>query len=185
MQLDIGSRVKTSDGQTAGKVKRIIFDPERKTVREFVMQTGGLLPSERIVDRQLIEEIEDDTVTIRTPASEIEDLPAFVHAVHMPIFYSDLAQASELGVIRRPGSVPRDAVVLTRGSQVYDRDGEHVGRIDEVKFDADGRVTAFVVETGIIFDRDIVIPIEAVESVTGDRIKLNTLAAKLEPARAA
>jgi uncharacterized protein YrrD len=186
MQLDIGSRVKTRDGRTAGKVKRIIFDPDRMTVRQFVMQTSGLLPAERIVDRTLIEKVaDDDTVTIRANADEIDDLPPFVPGVNTPIFYGDMHHAHELGVIRRPGSVPRDAVVLTRGSQVYDSTGEHLGHLDEVIFDADGRARAFIIESGIIFERDIVIPVEAIKSVTHGRISLNTRAEELAQAQVA
>ena len=45
MQLDIGSRVRTRDGANAGKIKRIIFDSDNMTVRQFVVQAGVLLPA--------------------------------------------------------------------------------------------------------------------------------------------
>jgi uncharacterized protein YrrD len=186
MQLDIGSQVRTRDGHSVGRVKRIIFDADRMSVRQFVMRAGILIPSERIVDLERIDGIDDDhTVTIQALADAVDDLPAYVPAVSTPIYYNDMHSAHELGVIRRPGSIPADAVVLSHGTRVYDAAGEHIGYLDEIACGEGGRATAFVVDSGILFDREMVIPLSAVESVTHARIKLNVTVGEIERVQAA
>src|SRR6185503_18518846 len=55
MRIHLGANVKTKDGHRAGKITKVIWDPDRNEVREFVVSTGGLLGHDVIVSREVLE----------------------------------------------------------------------------------------------------------------------------------
>jgi sporulation protein YlmC with PRC-barrel domain len=56
--------------------------------------------------------------------------------------------------------------VIGKGSAVVDRDGEQVGDVDRLVFDADGhRLTSFVVRKGFIFTEDRELPASTINRV--------------------
>jgi uncharacterized protein YrrD len=174
MQLDLGSHVKTKDGQDIGKVDRIVFEPESMTVREFVVHEGVLFTHDRIVGRALVDHIDGaNTVHLRLNAEEAQDLPAFFAEQHEAIYTGDLYHAQRPMVLITPGSVPRDAVVLSHRSQVYDRTGKHIGHLDEIVYRPDGVATAFIVDSGILFTHDLRVPVLGIKSVRHGRIDLS------------
>jgi uncharacterized protein YrrD len=183
MQLDLGSRVRTSDGHNAGKIKRIIFDTEKMTVREFVIREGTLFRSDRIVDLNLIEAVDDEhVVTLKVAAADIDDLPVYIRELHTPVFTGDMHHARQIGDLVQLGSVPKDAVVLSHGSQVYDLNGEHIGHLDEIVYGVDGAASAFIVDSGFLFDREVTVPVSVIDSITHGRIELKIRVEELEQA---
>ncbi|MEZ4521546.1 MAG: PRC-barrel domain-containing protein [Thermomicrobiales bacterium] len=184
MQLDLGSHVKTSDGEDIGTVSRIIFDTDKLMVREFVVHEGVLLTHDRIVHRELVDRIDDDHVVyLKMTASDADDLPAFVAEQHMPIYISDLHYVDTPKIVTTPGSVPRDAVVLSHGSEVYDSADKHIGHLDEIVYDDEGVSSAFIVDSGFFFTHDVVVPVEAIKSIAHGRIDLKITADEAEAAR--
>lgn len=174
MQLDLGSRVKTRDGEDVGKVDRIIFEPESMTVREFVVHEGILFTHDRIVGRALVDHIDgDNTVHLRLTAEEAQDLPAFIAEQHEAVFAGDLHHVQKPMVLITPGSVPRDAVVLSHRSEVYDRTGKHIGNLDQIVYRPDGVATAIIVDAGFVFTHDLRVPVLGIRSVTHGRIELS------------
>jgi uncharacterized protein YrrD len=174
MQLDLGSHVKTRDGTDVGWVNRIIFEPESMTVREFVVHEGVVFTHDRIVGRGLVDHIDSDNVVhLRLSAEEAAELPAFIAEQHQAVFAGDLHHAQRPMVLITPGSVPRDAVVLSHRSEVYDRAGKHIGNLDEIVYRPDGVATAFIVDAGFLFTHDLRVPVLAIKSITHDRIELS------------
>lgn len=183
MNLDLGSTVVSSDGQDVGRVDRIFFDTDRMTVRQFVVHKGLLLTEDRIVARRDVDYIEPDhTVHLKLTANEVHQLQPFVQTEHFPVFAGDYHHAEQPIIFTRQGSAPVDAVVLTHRSEVYDVDGKHIGHIDEINYDANGRATSFVVDAGFLFVHDVEVPVSAVKSITHDRIELSISAEKAEQA---
>ena len=184
MNLDIGSNVLSSDGHRVGKVDRIIFESDSMSVREFVVHKGMLfLSRDRFVDRELVDHIGDEhTVHLSVTAEEAKDLPEFFFEQHTPIIAGDSHHAEQVHIQTIPGSVPRDAVVLSHRSEVYDSEDKHIGHLDEVVYEQDGVATAFIVDAGRIFTHDVRVPVSAIHSITHDRIRLNITAEEAEEA---
>lgn len=181
MQLDLGSHVKTSDGEDVGTVSRIIFQVQNMKVREFVVREGVLLTHDRIVHLDKVDHIDGDHVVhLRTSADEVDDLPGFVPEEHMPVYIGDLLHVDTPTIITTKGSVPRDAVVLSHGSEVYDKHGKHIGNLDEIIYSGDGISSAFIVDSGFIFTNDVIVPVSAIKSITHDRIELKISADEAE-----
>lgn len=183
MNLDLGSHVKSSDGKDVGRVDRIFFDADRLTVRQFVVHKGMLLSEDRIVDRGHIDHIDSDhTVQLKLTADEVHNLQPYVVTEHRPVFVGDYYHAEQPVFFTREGSKPTDAVVLSHRSDVYDVDGKHIGHIDEIHYDGDGKASSIVVDAGFLFIHDVTVPISAVKSITHDRIELSISADEAEKA---
>ena len=183
MNLDIGSNVLTSDGKSVGKVDRIIYQSDTKVMREFVVHKGPFFATDRIVHRELVDEIDDDhVVRLRITADEADELPPFVKEQHFAIYGGSSLYIEQPTIMTKLGSAPRDAVVLSHRSKVYDSVGKQIGHLDEVVYEADGVATAFVVDAGFIFTHDVRVPLEAVRRVSHDRIELNLTSDEAEMA---
>ncbi|HET9016683.1 MAG TPA: PRC-barrel domain-containing protein [Thermomicrobiaceae bacterium] len=77
-------------------------------------------------------------------------------------------------------NLPPDSVMLDRGTNVVDRDGDKIGTVDEVIYDEDGGIAGFVVKAGMIFHHDVRIPARLVESMTPASVRLKVSAAEAE-----
>lgn len=79
MDIHLEKPVLGNDGEQIGTVDRLIIDRETHKVREFMVKEGTILTTDRIVDVDLVQNIDDDgTVHLSMPASEADSLPPFV-----------------------------------------------------------------------------------------------------------
>lgn len=183
MNLDIGSDVRTSDGESVGKVDRIIFEVESMEMREFIIHKGPFFTTDRIVQRELIDHIDEEHVVhLRITADEAKQLPPFIGEQHQSVFASGGLYVEEPTILTTPGSVPRDAVVLGHGSDVYDGDGKHIGHLDEVVYQDDGVATDFIIDAGRIFTHNVRVPVSSIRSIRHDRIELTMTVNEAEQA---
>lgn len=71
--------------------------------------------------------------------------------------------------------------VIKEGSDVRSRDGEKVGEVHQIVFDAStGRPTALVIRKGFLFTTDVEIPVGLISSVDDDRVYLDARHDELE-----
>ena len=71
--------------------------------------------------------------------------------------------------------------VIKEGSDVRSRDGEKVGEVHQIVFDAtSGRPTTLVVRKGFLFTEDVEIPAGLISSVDDDRVYLDARYDELE-----
>lgn len=77
-----------------------------------------------------------------------------------------------------------DSVVLDRGTNVVDRDGEKIGTVDDVIYDENGAIAGFVVKAGFLFHHDVRIPAEWVDSMDPASVRLKVSADEAEGAGA-
>lgn len=81
MQIELGKPVISKDGERVGRVDRIALDYETHEVKQIIVHQGVLLTRDRIVDRELIEQVDEDgTVRLLLTAEEVERLPECVEA---------------------------------------------------------------------------------------------------------
>jgi uncharacterized protein YrrD len=83
-------------------------------------------------------------------------------------------------VVENRSNLPEQDVVISEGTDVIGSDGEKVGTVDEVVFDADGRINGFIVRSGFIFTRDVRVPIDWVAETGHEHIRLNVASDRAE-----
>jgi uncharacterized protein YrrD len=74
--------------------------------------------------------------------------------------------------IQPRSNVPDEDIMISEGTDVVGSDGEKVGTVDQVVFDADGKINGFIVKAGLIFSRDVRVPIDWVDQTGDDHIRL-------------
>lgn len=215
MRIDLNARVRTRDGEDAGKIRYAVFDPNVDDVSHFVVSTGGLfgrdvvVPAEAVVPPEVAEETshEEPTVVLNLSRSELEAMPAFEPPRYSeppagwasPGDYgypatsylwpsSEAAAPNELGPELEPtsGQGPEEATIA-RGTAVFDRAGDHVGVVEELRFDTvKSDLTGIVIRLGgtlqALFGggETVEVPKEMIASVIGDGVHLSTGKEELE-----
>lgn len=77
------------------------------------------------------------------------------------------------GTLETRDNLPDDSITIDTGTDVIGSDGDKVGEVDEIFADDRGRVSGFLVKSGMIFTHDVRIPMDAVDHITSDHIQLN------------
>ncbi len=79
MRVDLHAKVQTRDGEDAGDVRRVVFDPQTAEVTGFVINSGTLLGRDILVPRSEIERASADGEVIRLQLSKaaLDDLPSY------------------------------------------------------------------------------------------------------------
>jgi uncharacterized protein YrrD len=77
-------------------------------------------------------------------------------------------------------SVDQTAAVIAEGTEVIARDGESLGTIEEVHYDASGRITHLTVERGWISSDKLTISADLIDATGPEGIKLSTTVAEAE-----
>ena len=86
MRVDLHAKVRTSDGQDAGNVRRAVVDPRMNQVIDFVVSTGGLLGRDVLVPRGELEAAtaDGDALRLRLSKAELERMPDYIPANYTP-----------------------------------------------------------------------------------------------------
>ncbi len=83
MRIDIGKDVIASDGEKIGSVDRLVLDSETKDLNKFIVHKGMFWSEDRIVDIDLVSNVDaDGNIHLRVPSDDEDTLPAFVEDTH-------------------------------------------------------------------------------------------------------
>ena len=79
------------------------------------------------------------------------------------------------------GDIDESDIVIGNGTDVFSIDGYKLGRVDELTFDDEGKITGFAFEQGHIFGRkDVDVAIDDIDGVTSKYIRLKLTKDALE-----
>ena len=147
MRIDLKAKIRTKDGHEAGKIHRVLIDPDTERITGFVVTTGRLLGRDVIVSEEMFAEASADaeTITLNLDKKELDTQPSFEEDdfVIPPAGWS----APNLGYAIPPESFlwPEDSVLadtgersrpsIKKGDSVKDRDGDVVGTVEDIRFD--------------------------------------------------
>jgi sporulation protein YlmC with PRC-barrel domain len=172
MRIDLDANVRTVDGEDVGSVQRAVVDPRSNEVTDVVISTGTVFGRDVLVPRAEIERASEDgdALRLRLHKADLERLPDYVPANYvappatwmMPAGYGfpaggylwPVGYGSSVPLPTEPGAEDErpDEVSLNKGAVVFDRAGEDVGVVDDVRFDAaSGRLRGFVLRVGGAF----------------------------------
>ena len=147
MRIDLNAKIRTKDGHEAGKIHRVLIDPETERITGFVVSTSRLLGRDVIVSEDMFANASADgeTITLNLTKKELDSQPSFEEDdfVTPPAGWS----APNLGYAIPPesflwpeespladvGEKPRPSI--KKGDTVKDRDGDVVGTVDDIRFD--------------------------------------------------
>lgn len=79
-------------------------------------------------------------------------------------------------------NLPEGTVMLEEGTDVLDINGEKIGTIDEVVYDANDQITEIIIGEGMLFTEHVRVPADWIESVTSDIVVISKTAEHAEKA---
>lgn len=210
MQIELGKDVIANDGEKLGTVDRLVLNSDTNDLIKFVVHKGMFWSEDRIVDLDLVSQVDSDgNVHLSVPSDDEDTMPTFVEdtfrvanedetrnlgygayfgtAPYAPIWYApggatgsyrpgggpffDGGEASA-GTLETRSNLPENSISIDSGTDVVGSDGDKVGEVEDVEMDNHGHISAFVVKAGFIFTHDVRIPMDAVERISGDHIRL-------------
>jgi sporulation protein YlmC with PRC-barrel domain len=177
MLIELGAVVRTKDGHRAGKVTKVIWDPARNEVSDFVVSTGGLLGHDVIVSREVLERASPDgkELVVGLTKDELNGLTHYDDHAYAPPPYGWLAPTESLypatdflfPLATLPPPPPasgapqeRRRPAITKGMTVKDASGRKVGVVEELRVDdMTGELRSIIVREGgalaSVIERDV------------------------------
>lgn len=197
VRLELGKRVRCSDGEVVGELADVIIDPVKKRVTHLVVKPHNGPGESRLVSIELAEAGADPgEISLRCTAEEVRALPdiedfaylrlgeavvsdpdwdvGVTNVLAMPYFEStgvvDYGAFQEnVGIVY--DRVPKGEVEIRRTSSVITGEGSYVGDVDGFLVDEDEQITHFVLERGHLWGRrEVTVPIGAVTKVESDTV---------------
>ncbi len=107
MDLGLGKRVMSRDGQHVGHVDGLVLDYNTRDIESFVIRSGVLLTHDRFVSLELIDQIDPEgTVTLTVSAPDVKKLPEFVERNFVAATPDDLETMPEMRTSMGAGVLP-------------------------------------------------------------------------------
>jgi sporulation protein YlmC with PRC-barrel domain len=156
MRIDLGAKVRTTDGHHAGHVKQAIWDPRRNEIIEYVVSTGGLLSHDAIVSAEMLQKAaaSGNEVVLGITKHELDELARFEPTAYAtpptdwlaPAAYSypaggylfPVVESDPSRTVNEPPAGDDDlghGIKIRRGMKVRDAAGEVVGEVVELRVD--------------------------------------------------
>lgn len=206
MKFKEDTAVYTADGKKVGNIERFVLDPRGHEISGLVVRKGFLFTEDKVIPPDAVASADEDRVTLYDSAGDPDEFPPYeemhyiepgdaeLSAVYPEPYIGPVYYYPPLGASAwTPGSymhdvpmtpkknIPAGTVALKEGSNVISRDGKDVGHVKEVYTDADTEhVTHFLVEQGVFFKEEKLIPTSWVAHVRDDEIVLAVDASSLE-----
>src|SRR5438067_9180068 len=77
MRVELGARVRTTDGKDVGTIDRLIVDPGNNEIKAAVIRKGVILPRDVEVPLSALEPGPDGTIRLAYTADQVDQLPEF------------------------------------------------------------------------------------------------------------
>lgn len=183
-QLTLGMQVKGTDGQ-AGRISRIVTDPETQRPTYLVVKHGRMHPREVVVPVSLVQEVTPEAVALDLKLAALNDFPDFESTVQHGTFqrttvapqwrpmYSYTPPTNDGFMMLRQRAVPEQAVAVAKGMAVHDCDDHEVGTVEGIIVDAEKRQGSHLIlrRTHPLL-RLLVVPVELVDEAAEERVRL-------------
>lgn len=190
MELKEDAHVVTSDGKAAGRIHRVVIDPETKKVTHLVIKSGLLGMDDKVVEVQKVDIASPEAVTLLCTAEELKFMPPFIMTQYTPVSGGTFSSAATLypnpipdnsAVSETRRTIPEELIALKEGAPVVSVDDEQIGKIERVITDPEsGQVTHFILAKGRRHKERKQIPFEWVDKLNEDKVRLTVNSAQLE-----
>ncbi|MDX1413993.1 MAG: PRC-barrel domain-containing protein [Candidatus Promineifilaceae bacterium] len=185
--IPIKANVECSDGH-CGKSVSIIINPVNKKITHFVVEDSSLPDYEtRLVPIEKVKNIGHDHIQLDCNRDDFVRMEPFItnryvtpqQSIEDEVYwgadsYVDPLVIGDIPNLISESHIPRGELAVHRGMEVDATDGR-IGTVDELVVDPEGQVvTHLLMRKGHLWGKkDVAIPIEAIESVYKDTVRLN------------
>jgi uncharacterized protein YrrD len=183
LEIRPGTQVISGNDQV-GRVQRVILRPDGE-VEGMIVSGWIVLGHDVYVPIEAVESADRDAVRVLLSLAELSRLPPLdSDPAHAGADGAPGPTVARAGLLRTAASGQAEAIAggwpLRAGQRVVATDGD-VGSLDVVLIDPrTDRATGFVVRKGRLVVRDVIVPIDWVQSVAPDRITLSVDRARLD-----
>ena len=183
LEIRPGTQVIAGNDQV-GRVRRLILRPDGE-VEGIIISGWIVLGHDVYVPIEAVESADPDAVRVSLSLAELSRLPPIdTDPAHADADDAPGSSVARAAFLRPAASGQAEANAggwpLRAGQRVVATDGD-VGDLDVVLVDPrTDRASGFVVRKGRLIVRDVIVPIDWVQSVTRDRINLSVPRARLE-----
>jgi hypothetical protein len=201
LQFQQNANVVAANGRPVGQIERVVVHPESKAVSHIVVRTGSLLKKEeRVVPVSLIAATDEERITLREDAGNLDSLPPFEEKRMVPREGQDLPpepgpvlpaanvygaplvglpaqpppSSGEEFVKRTEQNIPEGSVAMKEGAKVITADGKAVGNVERLVADAPAdQATYLVVSLGNLGRDRKLVPIDQVSLIDENQVHLS------------
>jgi uncharacterized protein YrrD len=182
LEIRPGTQVISGNDQV-GRVRRLILRPDGE-VQGIIISGWLVLGHDVYVPIDAVESADPDAVRVSLSLADLEQLPPLesdsAHARADDASGPSVAPAGLRSAASGQAEASAGGWPLRAGQRVAATDG-NVGDLDVVLIDPrTNRATGFVVRKGRFVVRDVIVPIDWVQSVADDRITLSVPRARLD-----
>lgn len=199
MELKEGTTVKNTHGEKVGNIDQIVFDPASQQVTHIMVKKGFFFPEDKVIPLEQIQASDDNSVVLHITDANLDDFPTFEYTRYIssdgeydyrgagsfsavrPLLYYPPLQPDHYPYYRTVAepatqvverNVPADTVVLSKGTKVTSQNGEHVGNIEEVFANADGKISHLLISKGLLFPTERLIPMNWLDTASDTEVRL-------------
>jgi osmotically-inducible protein OsmY/uncharacterized protein YrrD len=158
-EVKIESPVTATDGDY-GCLQQLLVDPGQERVVGLLVRPRGWLPYHPVViPENVIADASENEVRLNISREQVEALPEYL-------------PDSEFVVNGRNYEVEDELLLIRAGQRVFCRD-ESAGWVALLLLEPGGRVTGFVLHTGPLIGRNLIVPITWIHQVDGNCVYLS------------
>lgn len=186
MNIPINAKVYCQD-RMCGKIQAVILNPVTDILTHVIVKERKIPHSQRLVPIDLIDASLSKTVHLKCDQTCLDTLPPFVETDYvrvqvpryMQVFDMLYLETVVLPEVKNVASnhyhLPRNELVVRRGTSVYSSEGILVGNVDEFLVNPDdGQVTHLIMRAGhLLRQQEITIPVTALAKIKVSKIRLN------------
>lgn len=194
MEFNRGAEVLSSDGESVGKLSRVVLDPRTRKVGYLIVERGMLFTEDKVVPMDFVEGVREGKVHLNANKEGLDRLDTFDETHYVPLdpageevqayyWYPPLSGATMGGyplfpqpvfIERTERQFPENYVALKEGARVATEDGEHLGNVERIITDAKSdRATHFVISSGGLLKERRLIPTHWIKDVSEDEVRLS------------
>ena len=184
MQFNQNGSVFTADGKEAGRIARVVIDPQTNEVTHLVIRKGFLFTSDKVVPVEQVTVGPEGQVALQLESQGLADLPDFAETQYVTA-ENEKGSDSPYAVFSYPPypggtpllgnftpkilkethlNIPPKTIALKEGAKVVSRDDKDVGHVEQVLTSPPAdRVTHFLISKGLLVKEKRLIPVEWVD----------------------
>lgn len=178
MQVELGARVQSRDGQDVGRIDKLIIDIERGAASAIILRQGGLFHKEGQVPLSDLRADPAGEVRLTYTADVVHDMLDAI-ASGSGGYRADSAAGGEVTAMLAQYELTH--AVIGAGTAVKGRDGKKVGSVHRMVFEVpSGRLTRLALRRGVLGTEEVDLPASLIGGMGQDEVDLTIPAAAVD-----
>jgi uncharacterized protein YrrD len=202
MEFQLGADVYTNEGEKLGEIENVVIDPHSGRVTHLIIEKGFLFKEDKVLPVNLVARSDEEKVVVSGDVTSFDDLTTyrdvdFVGAYQgrtdevlptsytAPLYYYGsvatwwqppgwLAATQPRYVTKEVENLPENAIQLWDNMNIIASDEKKVGEVERTFTNPDtNEITHILIEQGIFFTEDKLVPTSWIDHVTSDAVHLS------------